>query len=767
MTTTTQDGGLLADRVELDISGMTCAACASRIERKLNKLDGVNATVNYATERAVVLGVPPERAPELVRAVEAAGYGAKPVSEDDEPDGYTDRVKMLRNRLIVAALISVPLGDAAIALALAPALRFPGWQWVLIIGAIPVVFWCAWPFHKAAWRNLRHGGTSMDTLVSLGILAAFTWSVVATILGVPGEGYWIGWGEVPEGADSLYLEAAAVITTFLLAGRYVEARSKRSARGVLTAIGRLAPANVRVIRDGVEQVVPIGTLAVGERFVVRPGERIATDGRVVVGSSAIDTSAMTGEPVPQEATEGDRVLAGTTNTTGALIVQAEQVGAHTQLAQLAVMAEQAQARKAAVQTLVDKVVAVFVPAVLVISAVTLVGWLVADGGVRPAFSAAMSVLIIACPCALGLATPTALMVGVGRGGQLGILIKGPDALEASGAIDTVVLDKTGTLTTGRMTLESAWVRQTPAEPVEADELLALAAAVEHYSEHPIARALVGAARTRGLTLPEASDVTALPGHGVTGRVSMAADPVEAAVPQAVVLLGNAELMHDRGVPTDAADDFLSLAAETGRTPVLVAVDGSLRGGFAVADALQDSAAPAVARLRNLGLRTVLLTGDREAAAREVAEAVGADQVIAQVLPAEKAEVIERLQAEGRRVAMVGDGINDAAALATANLGMAVVSGTDVALKSADIILVRRNLAAIPDAIVLARRTLGTIRGNLVWAFGYNVAAIPLAAFGQLNPLIAGIAMSLSSIFVVTNSMRLRRFDPSRAGRIAA
>ncbi|MGC4153765.1 MAG: heavy metal translocating P-type ATPase [Propionicimonas sp.] len=750
-TMPTQDGGLLTDRVELDISGMTCAACASRIERKLNKLDGVNATVNYATERAVVLGVPPERAPDLVKAVEAAGYGAKPVSEDDESDGYADRVKMLRNRLIVAALISVPLGDAAIALALAPALRFPGWQWVLIIGAIPVVFWCAWPFHKAAWRNLRHGGTSMDTLVSLGILAAFTWSVVATVLGVPGDGYWIGWGEVPEGADSLYLEAAAVITTFLLAGRYVEARSKRSARGVLTAIGRLAPASVRVIRDGVEQVVPIGTLKVGERFVVRPGERIATDGRVLVGNSAIDTSAMTGEPVPQEATEGDRVLAGTTNTTGALIVEAEQVGAHTQLAQLAVMAEQAQARKAAVQTLVDKVVAIFVPAVLVISAVTLVGWLVAGGGVRGALSAAMSVLIIACPCALGLATPTALMVGVGRGGQLGILIKGPDALEASGAIDTVILDKTGTLTTGQMTLESAWT------PGDEDELLALAAAVEHYSEHPIARALVDAAQARDLTLPEAVDVTALPGHGVTGRVT----------PGGEVLLGNPDLMRDRGVPIDAAEDFLSIAAEAGRTPVLVAVDGALRGGFAVADTLKDTAAPAVARLRNLGLRTVLLTGDREAAAREVADAVGIDEVIAQVLPTEKAEVIERLQAEGKRVAMVGDGINDAAALATANLGMAVVSGTDVALKSADIILVRRNLAAIPDAIVLARRTLGTIRGNLVWAFGYNVAAIPLAAFGQLNPLIAGIAMSLSSIFVVTNSMRLRRFDPSRAGRTSS
>ena len=734
----------LLNRVELDISGMTCAACASRIERKLNKLDGINATVNYATERAVVLGAPAERAPELVKAVEAAGYGAKPVSEDEESDGYSDRVKLLRNRLIVAALISAPLGNAAIGLALAPSLRFPGWQWALIVAAIPVVFWCAWPFHRAAWRNLRHGGTSMDTLVSLGILSAFTWSVVATILEVPGDGYWVGWGEVPEGADSLYLEAAAIITTFLLAGRYVEARSKRSARGVLTAIGRLAPATVRVIRDGVEQVVPIGTLKVGERFVVRPGERIATDGRVLVGASAIDTSAMTGEAVPQEVTEGDRVLAGTTNTTGALIVEAEQVGAHTQLAQLAVMAEQAQARKAAVQTMVDRVVAVFVPAVLGISAVTLVAWLLAGGEVRSALSAAMSVLIIACPCALGLATPTALMVGVGRGGQLGILIKGPDALEASGAIDTVVLDKTGTLTTGRMALESVWAFGNE------DGLLALAAAVERYSEHPIARALLDAAEARGLDLPESTEVTALPGHGITGRVL-----------GREVLLGNASLMTERGIAIDTAAGFLGAAAETGRTPVLVAVDGALQGGFAVADALKDTAGPAVARLRKLGLHTVLLTGDREAAARQVAEAVGAEEVIAEVLPTEKAQVIERLQVEGRRVAMVGDGINDAAALATANLGLAVVSGTDVAMKSADIILVRRSLAAIPDAIVLARRTLRTIRGNLVWAFGYNVAAIPLAAFGMLNPLIAGFAMSLSSIFVVTNSMRLRRFDPSR------
>ncbi|MFZ0531430.1 MAG: heavy metal translocating P-type ATPase, partial [Propionicimonas sp.] len=457
-TTSTTGGALLDDRVELDVSGMTCAACASRIERKLNRIDGVHATVNYATERAVVLGVTPTRAPELIAAVQAAGYGASPVTEGAEPDGYSDRVKMLRNRLIVSALITVPLGDAAIALALAPQLRFPGWEWVLIIAAIPVVFWCALPFHRAAWRNLRHGATSMDTLVSLGVLAAFSWSVVATILAVSQEStYWLGYGMAPAGADTLYLEAAAAITTFLLAGRYVEARSKRSARGVLSAIGRLAPTSVRVIRDGVEQVVPIGTLAVGERFVVRPGERIATDGRILVGSSAVDTSAMTGEPLPLEVTVGELVLGGTTNTTGALVVEAEKVGAHTQLAQLAVLAEQAQARKAAVQTLVDKVIAVFVPAVLGISLLTLVGWLLAGGGPRAAFSAAVSVLIIACPCALGLATPTALLVGVGRGGQLGILIKGPDALEASGEIDTVVLDKTGTLTTGKMALQDVRV----------------------------------------------------------------------------------------------------------------------------------------------------------------------------------------------------------------------------------------------------------------------------------------------------------------------
>ena len=745
-TDTTADAGLEA-RVELDISGMTCAACANRIEKKLNKLDGVRATVNYATERAVVLGMPPQHVSELISTVQAAGYDAKQVVEGAEPDGYSDRVKLLRTRLLVAALITFPLGDAAIVLALTPQLRFPGWEWALIIGAIPVVFWCAWPFHRAAWRNLRHGATSMDTLVSLGVLSAFTWSVVATVLGSPQEtSYWFGYGLAPAGADTLYLEAAAAVTTFLLAGRYVEARSKRSARGVLEAIGQLAPKTVRVVRDGVEQLVPIGSLKVGERFVVRPGERIATDGQVLVGTSAIDTSAMTGEPAPIEVTVGERVLGGTTNTTGALVVEAEKVGAHTQLAQLAVLAEQAQARKASVQTLVDKVVAWFVPSVLGIALITLIVWLAIGAGSRAAFSAAMSVLIIACPCALGLATPTALLVGVGRGGQLGILIKGPDALEASGVIDTVVLDKTGTLTTGTMALAGVHAF----DGTDPDELLALAAGVEHYSEHPVGRALVAGARARELTLPEASDVAALPGHGVRGALSGGQS----------VVVGNQGLMEEQGFDLpDAARLVVDAAAEAGRTVVLLAVDGVVRGGFDIADQLKDSAPGAVERLRKLGLRTVLLTGDRRGAAENVGRQVGVDEVVAEVLPAEKAAVVERLQAEGRRVAMVGDGINDAAALATANLGMAVVSGTDVAMKSADIILVRRSLDVVPDAIRLARRTLGTIRGNLVWAFAYNVAAIPLAATGRLNPLIAGFAMSLSSVFVVTNSMRLRRFEP--------
>ncbi|QIK71635.1 copper-translocating P-type ATPase [Propioniciclava coleopterorum] len=746
MTQTQATPSALDQRVELDISGMTCAACASRIEKKLNKMDGVHATVNYATERAVVLGLPPARAEEAVTVVEKAGYGASEVREGEEAGGYTDRVKMLRNRLIVAALLTVPLGDVAIVLALAPQMRFPGWQWVLLVAAIPVVFWCAWPFHKAAWRNLRHGSTSMDTLVSLGILAAFTWSLVSTILGAEDhEGFWVGYGIAPSGADSLYLEVAAAVTTFLLGGRYMEARSKRSARGVLSALSRLAPTSVRVIRDGVEELIPIGELAIGDRFSVRPGERIATDGTIALGSSAIDTSMMTGEPVPREVTEGDTVLGGTVNTTGALIVTADRVGAHTQLAQMAATAEQAQARKAAVQTMVDRVVSWFVPTVLVISVVTLTIWLLAGGGPRAAFSAALSVLIIACPCALGLATPTALMVGVGRGGQLGILIKGPDALEASGVIDTVVLDKTGTLTTGEMTAGEVIAF----DDAGAEAVLADAAAVEQQSEHPLGRAVVVRAHADGPTWPRAHDVTAVPGRGASGTVR--------GVP---VLVGNAALLDEAGVAVpEEALAAVEAASAVAANAVLVAVAGRCVGAITVADELKESAPEAVARLKDMGLRTVLLTGDREVAARLIGDRVGVDEVVAEVLPTDKAAVIERLQAEGRRVAMVGDGINDAAALASANLGLAVVSGTDVALKSADIILVRQNLNVIPDAIALARRTLRTIKGNLVWAFGYNIAAIPLAAFGLLNPLIAGFAMSLSSVFVVSNSTRLRRFAP--------
>ncbi len=733
----------LDQRVELDVSGMTCAACASRIEKKLNKMPGVQATVNYATERAVVLGLPPDKAADAVGVVQAAGYDAAPVVEGEEGQGYADRVKMLRNRLIVAALLTVPLGDVAIVLALAPQMRFPGWQWVLLVAALPVVFWSAWPFHKAAWRNLRHGTTSMDTLVSLGILAAFTWSLVSTIIGAEDTtGYWLGYGIAPAGADTLYLEVAAAVTTFLLGGRYMEARSKKSARSVLSALGKLAPSTVRVIRDGGEVVIPIGELKVGERFGVRPGERIATDGTVVMGSSAIDTSMMTGEPVPREVTEGDPVLGGTINTNGALVVRADRVGAHTQLAQMAATAEQAQARKASVQTMVDKVVSWFVPVVLVIAGLTLAGWLIAGGGPRAAFSAALSVLIIACPCALGLATPTALMVGVGRGGQLGILIKGPDALEASGVIDTVVLDKTGTLTTGEMAVEA----------VHGDAgALALAASVEEQSEHPLARAITARAAADGVLVPRASDVTAIPGRGVVG-----------AVDGRRVLVGTPELLRGEGiaVPREVSD-AVAAASASGRNAVLVAVDDAIVGRIEVADTLKASAVEAVARLKAMGLRTVLLTGDRRAAGEAIGAEVGVDEVIAEVLPTDKSAVIARLQNDGRRVAMVGDGINDAAALASANLGLAVVSGTDVAMKSADIILVRRNLGVVPDAIALARRTLRTIKGNLVWAFGYNIAAIPLAAFGLLNPLIAGFAMSLSSVFVVTNSTRLRRFKPGR------
>ena len=741
--------------IELDISGMTCAACAARIEKKLNKLEGVNATVNYATERAVVTG--PVDAAQAIATVEKAGYEAAEVAEDSDfhETAAADRIASLRRRLAVAALLTLPLGNLAIVLALVPSVRFPMWEWLCVLIAIPVVFWCAWPFHRATWRNLRQRSFSMDTLVSLGVLAAFSWSVVSIVLGSPDdEGYWLGYGITPSGADAIYLEVAAGVTTFLLTGRYFEARARRSAQGVLGALNALAPTSVRVLTaEGTEQIIDIHQLRRGDRFVVRPGERIAADARVEEGTSAIDTSMMTGEPVPRDVEVGAEVLGGTINLTGRLVLSATRVGAHTQLAQMATLAEQAQARKARVQTLVDKVVSVFVPVVLGLSLLTLLVWLATGSGTRHAFSAAISVLIIACPCALGLATPTALMVGVGRGGQLGILIKGQDALEASGEIDTVVFDKTGTLTTGTMTLE----RVEPFGGLDADELLTLAAAVEQHSEHPLGRA-VAAAAPQGGTLPAVEDFTAQPGRGVTATWESRR-----------VRIGNAaHLLEGEAVDLAPARELLEAEAARGHTVLLVALDQELAGALVVADTLRDSAAEAVAAVNKMGLRTVLLSGDTEAAARQVASQLGIDEVIAGVMPSQKAETIQAIQAQPgprrgrRRVAMVGDGINDASALATADLGLALVSGTDIAMKSADIILVRQHLSVIPDALLLARRTLRTIRGNLLWAFGYNVAAIPLAALGFLNPLIAGLAMSLSSVFVVSNSLRLRSFQSTAA-----
>ena len=744
--------------IELDVGGMTCAACASRVEKKLNKLEGVTATVNYATERAVVSGS--DDVASLVATVEKAGYTAAEATEDSDfhETASADRVASLRRRLALAAVITLPLGNLTIVLALVESLRFPMWQWLCVALAIPVVFWCALPFHKATWRNLRHGSFSMDTLVSLGVLSAFTWSVVTIIWSAEDtEGYWLGYGITPGGADAIYLEVAAAVTTFLLSGRYFEARARRSARDVLGALNALTPDTVRILEDGedgpTERIVPIGRLRAGDRFVVRPGERIATDGTVVEGTTAIDTSMMTGEPVPAEIIDGGTVLGGTINLTGRIVVRADRVGAHTQVAQMAVLAEQAQARKAKMQTLVDKVVSVFVPVVIALALLTLLGWFAAGAGPRHAFSAAMSVLIIACPCALGLATPTALMVGVGRGGQLGILIKGQDALEASGAIDTVVLDKTGTLTTGTM----ACLEVAATGGWSEDDLLMLAAAVEEHSEHPVARAVCRRAEEQGISdaalTQKVTDFEAHPGRGVSADL-----PWDGA--EVSVRIGNQAFAD---VDPGPVQETLDEAAAAGRTAMLVVVDDALVGCLVVADEIKPSAPGAVAELKSMGLRTVLLTGDSEAAARHVADRIGIDDVVAGVLPTEKASTIERLQgesAERHRVAMVGDGINDAAALASADLGLAVVSGTEIAMKSADIILVRQHLGVVPDAIGLARRTLRTIRGNLVWAFAYNVAAIPLAAAGLLNPLIAGLAMSLSSVFVVSNSLRLRGFTSS-------
>ena len=739
---------MTSTEVDLDIGGMTCASCATRIERKLNRIDGVIATVNYATEKARVTSDGVDAA-DLIAAVEAAGYtAAEPVitaSADDAPLPRIDsETAELRRRLVISAALAIPV----VLLSMVPALQVTNWQWLALTLAAPVVVWGAWPFHRAAAVNLRHGATTMDTLISVGVLAAFGWSLYALFFGTAGQpGMHMAFSLFSPGGSGtgeIYLEVAAAVTVFIIAGRYIEARAKKQSGAAMRALLELGAKDATTLRDGVESRMAATSLVVGDTIVVRPGEKIAADGLVTDGVSAVDLSMLTGESAPVEVGPGDRVVGATVNVGGRLIVEVTRVGSDTELSRIARMVEDAQNGKAQAQRLADRVSAIFVPVVIGLSLVAFAGWLIAGGSLEQAFTAAVATLIIACPCALGLATPTALLVGTGRGSQLGIIIRGPQVLEQTRAVDTIVLDKTGTITTGTMTVQSMKVM----DGTDPTVLLAMAAAVESPSEHPVARAIVVYARTVGTGIVDAESFASHPGRGV-----------QATIDGHLVLAGTLRWLAGSWSVAMGDDALAHAAAEEARgsTVIAVAWDGVLRGILSVRDTVKPTSALAVSRLRALRLTPVLLTGDNAGAASTVAGEVGIEDVRAGVTPAGKLDVVRELQAQGHVVAMVGDGVNDSAALAAADLGIAMGTGTDAAISASDITIVSGDLLVVADAVRLSRRTLAVIKGNLFWAFAYNVAAIPLAMLGLLNPLLAGAAMALSSVFVVTNSLRLRRF----------